>query len=458
MACSVGHPSLLDLPDELIESVVLPLGTDGHSSSRFLAVARVCRRLHEIVNPMIYRSVWLRDSTAGDIFAATIANRPGLIPHVRDVQIHNHRNYEYDDDKKPPFPCPEDWEATIAQLFNLEFLAMRSDWFQSSPSCRRTLPPELRRAQEKWQDATLSWELGRPTHLQPLPKLKSCNIGYDFMPEKGCNFNTNEPIFHHPGLQSLSITNLFFQQFGDKELPAKDLTRSTVLEELILLNCDISPTGLSQVLLPPRALKRFTLKGQIPFSEYGYEHTKSRRDYVDALQSHAHSLEFLDLDLYYTRGESVDLRPFPVLKEFAIGTSELVGDENKRDGRLGDVLPSSLQRLILRDRLGIFPLAAIRDKVVRGELPHLKHVSCHFSPFEDEDEDDEVSSDEEESDDEDDIYDPDFPTGKKREKNMALFANAFKELGVDLSIDHVQDPIRPYQDASCACWVYKYRV
>lgn len=174
MACAFGHPGLLDLPDELIESVILPLGTDGHSSCHFRAVARVCRRLHEIVTPMIYRNVWLRDSTAGDMFAAAITNRPGLIPHVRGLQIHNHGNYEYDDAKKPPFPCPEDWEPTVAQLLNLEFLAMRTDWFQSSPNRRRLLPSGLRMAQEKWQDAPLFWQLERPTYLQPLPNLKAC--------------------------------------------------------------------------------------------------------------------------------------------------------------------------------------------------------------------------------------------------------------------------------------------
>lgn len=274
------------------------------------------------------------------------------------------------------------------------------------------------------------------------------NIGFDFIPEKGYIFSTMEPIFHHSGLESLSITNICFEQVGNSRCPSPLLTRSTNLKELVLLNCDVSPEGLRQILSLPHALRRFTMKGEIQFSEHGHEHTANRQDYMDALRTHADSLEFLDVDLYYTSGQGVDLRGFSVLRELTLSTNELTGDYHKRSGEVGAVLPPSLRRLVLRDEFGTFPLAAILVKVAHGQLPVLNTVACHTSPGSLEDEQ-YMEEDEEDEDEDDVIYNPDFPLSKKREKNMELYADAFKNREIGFSIDDKPDPL--WAKNCCPC-------
>ena len=117
--------------------------------------------------------------------------------------------------------------------------------------------------------------------------------------------------------------------------------RSTRLKELRLLNCDLSPSHLSEMLSYPRELKHFTFKGQSadPIVT-GFVREANRSAYIDALKLHTSSLESMDLDLYFPWPEPIDLTEFKALKKLTISRRMLVGDGNESQS-LGKYLPST---------------------------------------------------------------------------------------------------------------------
>lgn len=86
-----------------------------------------------------------------------------------------------------------------------------------------------------------------------------------------------EAVFYHPGLRRISITGAVFTGFSlNNSKRLAPASRSTQLEELILLNCDIGPEAISEILTYPRALKRFTFKGEETTPMVGIERSNDR--------------------------------------------------------------------------------------------------------------------------------------------------------------------------------------
>jgi len=77
-----------------------------------------------------------------------------------------------------------------------------------------------------------------------------------------------EAVFYHTGPRSISNTGAILRGLWAPE-DFKPASRSTQLEELVLLNCDIGPEIISEILSYPRALKSFTFKGQMADCELG---------------------------------------------------------------------------------------------------------------------------------------------------------------------------------------------
>jgi hypothetical protein len=207
----------------------------------------------------------------------------------------------------------------------------------------------------------------------------------------GHNADYNQRLFFgpdvlalcHPKVECLTLIAFTIDgQLGwnhEQETP----TRSTCLESLILLNCDISPFHLAEVLTFPRALKHFTFKGmKLDRDRYFIMERRARALYVEALSTHASSLETLDFDISFMLPEPIDLSCFTALKRLTIGLPQLVGPpkapsfKSYSPGTLRGRLPRNLEHLTFQDDIGHFHLREVYQIVLSGELPRLSQFTC----------------------------------------------------------------------------------
>lgn len=117
--------ALHKLPQEILDCILLQV-----SPQCFHSLARVCRRLHSLYNPLLYRLVCLRDPKHGERFTNTITTSPHLVPHIRGLQFHYHGTCEDDpgpDDEVHDYF--EDIVPAISHLHNIESLVVRTDYF-----------------------------------------------------------------------------------------------------------------------------------------------------------------------------------------------------------------------------------------------------------------------------------------------------------------------------------------
>lgn len=88
---------------------------------------------------------------------------------------------------------------------------------------------------------------------------------------------------------------------------------STTLEELVLLNCDISSTVLSELLRYPKYLKKFVYTGAGADIHLSFGEPIDGGDYADAVLDHAGTLKSIDMGYFLGRGWGLGtLHPFYV--------------------------------------------------------------------------------------------------------------------------------------------------
>ncbi|KAJ5091183.1 hypothetical protein NUU61_006053 [Penicillium alfredii] len=406
---------LLELPPEILEAVLLALPP---SSSRLAAVSCVCRRLHFVSIPLLYRSVALRSPEHGKQFCWTVRHGADVIPHVRELQIHYHETDDESDD------CPEDLYPVFTQLVNLESLVVRSDWFDPKTASRTSL-------------------ISGPQEV--LPNLRCCNLGYDYYCDGFWALDPYQALFYHSGLRKFAITGAKVQARWQYLPTQKAAPRSTQLEELQFLNCDIPSFELQEMLQYPRALKHFTLKGETPIQgSHGPRIGEpDRMNYINALHPHSSSLETLDLDLYREWEWPVKLHGFTALKQLTITPRMLIGDDPEGRPRAAavprweDVLPSGLEKLVFRNDEPELPLLGIYETVRDGFLPHLRLFTCEV------------------------------PSNRTDDSMVRAYectdgipsAQAFARLGVQFSLVQVPDSTEMPENKAypCQCWIYRHR-
>ncbi|KAJ6001929.1 hypothetical protein N7522_007156 [Penicillium canescens] len=415
---------LLSLPAEILEVVI----DEACASSADLSVlGLVCRGLHSFITPRLYKSVNLVGYERAKQFSSTISQRPKLAPLVRKLQIHSHGTDEVEDEN-----CSEDFDSTITQLINLESLALRTDFFNRSKAQKIGI-------------------ICRPHKV--LPALRSINLGFDYYRDYEWSLTPYEALFYHSDLASISITGAAVSAKWDYQDIHPPALRSTKLEELELLNCNISSQELELMLRYPRALKSFTLKGEPAESKYGFTCGSDRGEYVDVLKAHSSSLQVLDLDLSYDWSEEIDLSPFTALVSLTITPRMLVGDRggdknpaNEIDlSHWGELLPPSLERLTFRCDGLFFPLDGIYEAVSTGKLPILRWFACemryHAESMEYFREPEEILAD------------------KCTCTEGLSFSQAFEALGVNISVVALGDIryLPQKMTSDCRCWSYQHR-
>lgn len=350
---------LLTLPTELFDAIVGEI-QDSYETVRSLA--RVCRRLHDQLNPLVFESVIIRQPSTGEKFAWAITHAPHLAPLVLELQIHFHGT---GDDE--PFCIPEEFEPVIAQLANLETLVVKSDYFDNEQDtnlfCRPDVLPALRECKLTHHQHYSYPGVFIITMCEiALLIFLSGHLGFDFDTDEATwILHPYEAVFFHQGLRSLTITGACVQTPWPR-LSGAPAHRSTQLEELRLLNCDVSPGQLSEMLSYPHALKHFTFKGQAPDPIVtGPAREANRSLYIDALKPHASSLESLDLDLYYPWREPISLRDFKALKRITISPWMLTGDGNEWGPGSG-YLPSTFAQTHLTFRQADEPETSVMEE------------------------------------------------------------------------------------------------
>lgn len=201
----------------------------------------------------------------------------------------------------------------------------------------------------------------------------------------------------------------------------------------------------------PRALKRFTLKGEAPIPDFGGPlEGRGLGQCINVLKIHSSSIETLNLDLYTEGAEPIDLSGFTALKRLTISPRMLLGDDPK--GWPGtapvphgkDFLPSSLEHLTLRADEAEFPLLGIYEKVRIGALPRLRHFTCEM-----------LSGPPGGC-----IYRCSGSVLAEECTDEMSFALAFEKLGVQFSVVEVDDPteVPEHKTSPCQCWTYQHAI
>lgn len=104
-----------NLPTELLEII---FNTLRRLPGSLRSLAQTSRRFYNIINPILYSSICLRNSSSGQKFAETVQSSSALSSLVRELQVHYHQERI---DK-----VHESLLDALFELKNLETLSLRS--------------------------------------------------------------------------------------------------------------------------------------------------------------------------------------------------------------------------------------------------------------------------------------------------------------------------------------------
>jgi hypothetical protein len=154
----------------------------------------------------------------------------------------------------------------------------------------------------------------------------------------------NIHIFGHPTLETLTITRA---RLDEKGFESVEQPSETALTTLKLINCDINDDALSELLLFPDALKEITIThSATPDPPLEESANATMADYILALGSAQHSLEFISIDFPSLGGtKALRMREFEELKTLELRDYQLFG-KSSSSARLHSVaLPPNLETL-----------------------------------------------------------------------------------------------------------------
>ncbi|KAL4794034.1 hypothetical protein BDV19DRAFT_390545 [Aspergillus venezuelensis] len=122
-----------------------------------------------------------------------------------------------------------------------------------------------------------------------LSNLQTLELNLEYQDTWFCQM---EAYKHLPRLKRLAVLGAGIHSFRVQN----ELICSSPLEELSVYSCDISSSGLINMLAIRRALKSLTFKG-IPLSARLPLYLESiRQPYINGIEQHAESLHTLDID------------------------------------------------------------------------------------------------------------------------------------------------------------------
>ena len=154
----------------------------------------------------------------------------------------------------------------------------------------------------------------------------------------------NIHIFCHPTLENLTITGAKLDEKGFESI---EQPSETALTKLKLINCDIHDEALSELLLFPDALKEITITHvEEPSPPLEESVDATMHDYIVALSSAQHSLEYISIDFPSLGGnKALRLRMFEELKELHLRDYQLFGKSSSSPRMHSVGLPPQLETL-----------------------------------------------------------------------------------------------------------------
>ncbi|OJK02180.1 hypothetical protein ASPACDRAFT_1854168 [Aspergillus aculeatus ATCC 16872] len=379
---------LLQLPTEILRVIISQID----SRASLARLARVCRFLEALVDPFLYQSVYLRNHD-GEIFIRAVELRPARAQYIRELLIHYH--YVNVPNQQEYYPLlVESLVPTICRLVNLRRLTVKGLLYDAPQDYD---DPDLGNV-ERFDAYAAEWFrlFEHAGGADVLPSLESCQMIMDDVPydpeirTELWSFDTRSAVMVHPHLRNLTLVGALV---GGLDPALQYEPRSTRLESLTLLCCDVSSDGLRELLRVPEALKHLTWKG-VPATAPPEFWPGDRQSYVDAIRTHAASLLSLDLDFYAIGGHHppLDFRHFRGLRQLTIDPGVLRGRGDSTDAHGNArhstecLLPGSLQRLVLREyREYSVPdqetLPLVYRWVSSGALPSLRSVTVQSAKF-----------------------------------------------------------------------------
>ncbi|KAB8256955.1 hypothetical protein BDV32DRAFT_160849 [Aspergillus pseudonomiae] len=444
---------LLHLPTEILIGILAAVP----SRASLANLARTCRRLQTLVEPYLYRSVYLGNHD-GESFTYAIDRKAVRAEYIQELVIH----YHYIDDipnEDEYYPIlVESLVPTISRLVSLRRLVVKGleyDTQRSYDEPEFGPGPRLDALSMIW-----SWLFQRSAQSMSgiLPSLTTCELIMNDLTRTPLQhtasdvwcFSSRETVLLHPKLQKLSIVAALIYYLDPETLSytKKPWFSPTSLETLTLLCCDVSSHGLHDMLKFPKALKNFTLKGS-PWTSLPNHFPIDRGAIVNALKAQAHSLLNLELDFYlHTNCPALDLRDFTSLEQLTIDPKVLRGDDDDDDDDAGQSpealrqychLPPSLRSLRFREyrergRPDLQTLSIVLDWVMSGGLPNLKNIMIQSATFTSAAILDAITSD-----------------GKS-------FRQAFRAVGVELAVERVRSCLdNEHLTIDCNCCSFCWR-
>jgi hypothetical protein len=395
---SPGKPhQLLDLPDELLVSILANLDVDS-----LLEVMVVCKHLGDLADPFLYHNIEILTGEQGAGFSHSLATRPGRAKWIRSFLVSTKLGEAEGLSRLPPI---------IAHMTNLENLRLET------PDCNKEEPAERvpwLNLQNRYERVFEGGSILFPDRaMRYLPNLKSCTLHFVDESTEIYSMTKYSALFLHPTLKDLTIScastdrpeNLFKPFLDDTTL-----VKSTGLESLHLEECDILPETLAILLSLPRNLKSLKISEGIRYDHFGSGTSRTHGNacpgaLCDAITEHcAESLQSLSLALGFIRnraipmdnyGQHLDLTRFENLKYLEVDhrTFFLTRPVPVCDHATWRRLPESLETfkifaLSLYRQLNApnmqlarqsfpFSLCFVRDKAKHG-VPRLKTLICSY--------------------------------------------------------------------------------
>ncbi|KAL4805119.1 hypothetical protein BDV18DRAFT_161516 [Aspergillus unguis] len=327
-------------------------------------VIRTNRRLFNSGMPHLYRKLILRSRNTRNL--AALRRRPFLRDFVHVVIVHEHLIMDTQ--------FMEFVAAEISHLPNLKHLCIKAAFamFYVNPGRHYVL-------------------LADALQARPLRNLQSLEIGLSS--DLPWDIGAREVIFTHPSLKSVSITGMKMHDFRTFK---SEMARTSPIQYLRLLCCDISPRALRKIMACPEGLRELIFTGgrQHGLPEFT---TTAYTSYIQALHQQARTLQKLHIGFWMvqttpTGAQALDFSPFLNLRDLVLIPSFAPPEDGRGQpvnlAGLSSVtsLPRSLVRFTL---MHVFPGAVtvaeeefIRQLVIIWRAPGRLLPNLRFIVFE----------------------------------------------------------------------------
>ncbi|KAF2732286.1 hypothetical protein EJ04DRAFT_497096 [Polyplosphaeria fusca] len=285
--------SLLSFVDELLLSIISHI--DSHSS--LCNLASTCSRMQGLVEPFIWPNLLIRSGHHAVYVNDALTKRPERLSMVRDLSIRYHYTVE---------EGIEILDRVLPYMEKLRFLHIESPCPNNDPwrNDIDTFESSTRVDYKSLFTPLLNFKV--PSHN--LPALQSFTLHGHGPTDTAFDFGDLVAVFFHPTLRSinLSCTN-FNTNVAASDIPPEKL-KSTALQYLTFIECNVYVSLLDYVLRLPKALKELSIGERLYVFQSCIPTDEPRTSdplFLDALQHQADSLTVLK----HIGGTSAFLRP-----------------------------------------------------------------------------------------------------------------------------------------------------